>query len=128
MPLGEGEIPVREITGLLAAGCYGGYISGRVGKSTGRDRRAQIALRQHLKMREEWVDDLAREGGIWIRDLAANGLRLERSLDFGQLAHDVDSIRIGEWHAQPPKLGMRRSRTQTDSGNGSRKPKIRHPR
>ncbi len=27
MPLGEGEVPVREIIGLLAAGGYAGYLS-----------------------------------------------------------------------------------------------------
>jgi sugar phosphate isomerase/epimerase len=63
--LGEGEVPVREIIGLLAAGGYGGYISVEWEKHWHREiEDPEIALPQHLKVLEEWIQDLAREGGI----------------------------------------------------------------
>ena len=63
--LGEGEVPVREIIGLLAAGGYGGYISVEWEKYWHPEiEKPEIALPQHLKVLEEWAQDLAREGGI----------------------------------------------------------------
>ena len=60
--LGEGEVPVREIIQLLAAGGYRGYISVEWEKYWHPEiEEAQIALPQHLKVLEEWVQDLARE-------------------------------------------------------------------
>jgi len=65
VPMGEGEVPVREIIGLLAAGGYGGYISVEWEKYWHPEiEEPEIALPQHLKVLEEWVQDLAREGGI----------------------------------------------------------------
>ena len=65
VPLGEGEVPVREIIGLLAAGGYGGYFSVEWEKYWHPEiEEPEIALPQHLKVLEEWVQDLAREGGV----------------------------------------------------------------
>jgi sugar phosphate isomerase/epimerase len=65
VPLGEGEVPVREIIGLLVAGGYGGYISVEWEKYWHPEiEEPEIALPQHLEALEEWVQDLAREGGI----------------------------------------------------------------
>jgi sugar phosphate isomerase/epimerase len=65
VPLGEGEVPVREIIGLLAAGGYGGYISVEWEKYWHPEiEEPEIALPQHLKMLEEWGRDLAGQGGI----------------------------------------------------------------
>ncbi len=55
-PLGEGEVPVREIIGLLAAGGYRGYLSVEWEKYWHPDIEvAEVALPQHLKVLEEWV-------------------------------------------------------------------------
>jgi sugar phosphate isomerase/epimerase len=63
VPLGEGEVPVREIIGLLVAGGYEGYISVEWEKYWHPEIEGpEIALPQHLKVLEEWVQDLAREG------------------------------------------------------------------
>jgi sugar phosphate isomerase/epimerase len=63
VPLGEGEVPVREIIRLLAAGGYGGYLSVEWEKYWHPEiEEPEIALPQHLKVLEEWVQDLAREG------------------------------------------------------------------
>ncbi|MBV8523765.1 MAG: sugar phosphate isomerase/epimerase [Acetobacteraceae bacterium] len=63
--LGEGEVPVREIIGLLTAHHYGGYISVEWEKYWQPEiENPEIALPQHLKVLEEWEQDLAREGGI----------------------------------------------------------------
>jgi sugar phosphate isomerase/epimerase len=60
--LGEGEVPVREIVGLLAARGYGGYVSVEWEKYWHPEiEEAQIALPQYLKVLQEWVQDLARE-------------------------------------------------------------------
>jgi sugar phosphate isomerase/epimerase len=60
--LGEGEVPVREIIGLLAARGYGGYVSVEWEKYWHPEiEEAQIALPQYLKVLEEWVQDLARK-------------------------------------------------------------------
>jgi sugar phosphate isomerase/epimerase len=65
VPMGEGEVPVREIIGLLAAGGYGGYVSVEWEKYWHPEiENPEIALPQHLKVLEEWVQDLARERGI----------------------------------------------------------------
>jgi sugar phosphate isomerase/epimerase len=63
--LGEGEVPVREIIGLLAAGGYKGYISVEWEKYWHPEiEEPKIALPQHLKVLQEWIHDLARDGGI----------------------------------------------------------------
>ena len=64
VPLGEGEVPVREIISLLAAGGYGGYISVEWEKYWHPEiEEPEIALPQHLKVLQEWVKDLPREIG-----------------------------------------------------------------
>ena len=64
VPLGEGEVPVREIIRLLAAGGYGGYLSVEWEKYWHPDIEVpEIALPQHLKVLQEWVKDLAAEKG-----------------------------------------------------------------
>ena len=63
--LGEGEVPVREITGLLVAAGYGGWLSVEWEKYWHPEiEKPEIALPQHLKVLEEWAQDLAREGEI----------------------------------------------------------------
>jgi sugar phosphate isomerase/epimerase len=65
VPLGEGEVPVREIIRLLAAGDYRGYISVEWEKYWHPDiEEPEIALPQHLMVLREWVKELAREKGI----------------------------------------------------------------
>jgi sugar phosphate isomerase/epimerase len=60
--LGEGEVPVREIIRLLAAGGYGGYVSVEWEKYWHPEiEEAQIALPQYLKVLKEWERDLPRE-------------------------------------------------------------------
>ena len=62
VPLGEGEVPVREIIRLLAAGGYAGYFSVEWEKYWHPDiEEPQIALPQHLKVLQEWVNDLGRD-------------------------------------------------------------------
>ena len=62
VPLGEGEVPVQEIIRLLAAGGYAGYISVEWEKYWHPDiEEPQIALPQHLKVLQEWVNDLGRD-------------------------------------------------------------------
>ncbi|HYY30068.1 MAG TPA: sugar phosphate isomerase/epimerase family protein [Chthoniobacterales bacterium] len=62
VPLGEGEVPIREIISLLAAGGYGGYISVEWEKYWHPEiEEPEIALPQHLKVLQEWVKDLASE-------------------------------------------------------------------
>ena len=68
VPMGEGEVPVREIIGLLAAGGYGGYISVEWEKYWHPEiEEAQIALPQHLKVLEEWYR-------TWLDGLTARGV------------------------------------------------------
>ena len=65
VPLGEGEVPVREIIRLLATGGYGGYISVEWEKYWHPDiEEPEIALPQHLMVLREWVKELAHEKGI----------------------------------------------------------------
>jgi sugar phosphate isomerase/epimerase len=62
VPLGEGEVPVQEIIGLLAAGGYGGYISVEWEKYWHPEiEEPEIALPHHLKVLQQWVRDLDRE-------------------------------------------------------------------
>ena len=62
VPLGEGEVPIREIISLLAAGGYGGYISVEWEKYWHPEiEEPEIALPQHLRVLQEWVKDLASE-------------------------------------------------------------------
>jgi sugar phosphate isomerase/epimerase len=62
VPLGEGEVPVRETIRLLAASGYAGYISVEWEKYWHPDiEEPQIALPQHLKVLREWVNDLGRD-------------------------------------------------------------------
>jgi sugar phosphate isomerase/epimerase len=62
VPLGEGEVPVRETIRLLAASGYAGYISVEWEKYWHPDiEEPQIALPQHLKVLQEWVNDLGRD-------------------------------------------------------------------
>jgi sugar phosphate isomerase/epimerase len=57
-PLGEGEVPVREIIGLLAARGYQGYISVEWEKYWQPEIEVpEIALPQHLKVLKEWTQD-----------------------------------------------------------------------
>jgi sugar phosphate isomerase/epimerase len=63
--LGQGEVPVREIIGLLAAGGYGRWISVEWEKYWHPEiEDPEIALPQHLKVLEEWAKDLPREGHL----------------------------------------------------------------
>jgi sugar phosphate isomerase/epimerase len=62
VPLGEGEVPVQEIIGLLAAGGYGAYLSVEWEKYWHPEiEEPEIALPQHLKVLEEWAKGLAHE-------------------------------------------------------------------
>jgi sugar phosphate isomerase/epimerase len=64
VPLGEGEVPVREIIRLLAAGGYAGYLSVEWEKYWHPDiEEPEIVLPQHLKVLQEWVKDLALKKG-----------------------------------------------------------------
>ena len=55
--LGEGEVPVREMLGLLAAGGYQGWISVEWEKRWHPEiAEPQVALPQHLRMLAEWME------------------------------------------------------------------------
>lgn len=57
--LGEGEVPVRKILGLLAAGGYNGWISVEWEKYWHREiEEPEIALPQHLRVLQGWAQDL----------------------------------------------------------------------
>ena len=57
--LGEGEVPVREMLGLLAAGGYVGWVSVECEKHWHPDiEESAVALPQHLKVIKEWMQDL----------------------------------------------------------------------
>jgi sugar phosphate isomerase/epimerase len=63
VPLAEGEVPVREIIGLLAAGGYGGYLSVEWEKYWHPEiEEPEIALPQHLRVLEEWAQSSDGEG------------------------------------------------------------------
>ena len=54
--LGEGEVPVREMLGLLAAGGYAGWVSVEWEKHWHPDiEEPAVALPQHLKLLKEWM-------------------------------------------------------------------------
>jgi sugar phosphate isomerase/epimerase len=62
VPLGEGEVPVREMIGLLAAGGYDGWISVEWEKYWHPEIEGpEIALPQHLEELQKWIRDLAGE-------------------------------------------------------------------
>jgi sugar phosphate isomerase/epimerase len=55
--LGEGEVPVKEMLGLLAAGGYRGWISVEWEKRWHPEiAEPQIALPQHLRVLAEWME------------------------------------------------------------------------
>ena len=55
--LGEGEVPVREMLGLLAAGGYRGWISVEWEKRWHPEiAEPQVALPQHLRVLAEWME------------------------------------------------------------------------
>jgi sugar phosphate isomerase/epimerase len=55
--LGEGEVPVREMVGLLAAGGYRGWISVEWEKRWHPEiAEPEVALPQHLKVLAEWME------------------------------------------------------------------------
>jgi sugar phosphate isomerase/epimerase len=59
VPLGEGEVPVREMLGLLAAGGYDGWISVEWEKYWHPEIEGpEIALPQHLEVLQEWTRDV----------------------------------------------------------------------
>jgi sugar phosphate isomerase/epimerase len=56
--LGEGEVPVRQMLGLLAAGGYQNWISVEWEKRWHPEIEApEIALPQHLKVLTEWMEE-----------------------------------------------------------------------
>jgi sugar phosphate isomerase/epimerase len=58
VPLGEGEVPVREMLGLLAAGGYAGWISVEWEKRWHPEiEEPQLALPQHLKLINTWLNE-----------------------------------------------------------------------
>jgi sugar phosphate isomerase/epimerase len=62
VPLGEGEVPVQEMLGLLAAGGYDGWISVEWEKYWHPEiEGAEIALPQHLKVLQKWTREVAGE-------------------------------------------------------------------
>ena len=55
--LGQGEVPVREMLGLLAAGGYRGWISVEWEKRWHPEIEApEVALPQHLAVLAEWME------------------------------------------------------------------------
>lgn len=61
VPLGQGEVPVREMIGLLDAGGYKGWLSVEWEKYWHPEiEEAEIALPQHLKVLQEWERELGR--------------------------------------------------------------------
>jgi len=61
--LGEGEVPVREMLRLLAAGGYEGWISVEWEKRWHPEiEEPQVALPQHLKLLETWMHELEEAG------------------------------------------------------------------
>ena len=59
--LGEGEVPVREMLGLLGARGYDGWVTAEWEKYWHPEiENAEIALPQHLKLLQEWLQAEAR--------------------------------------------------------------------
>jgi fatty-acyl-CoA synthase len=55
--LGEGEVPVRDMLGLLAAGGYQGWISVEWEKRWHPEiEEPEVALPQHLKLLSGWLE------------------------------------------------------------------------
>jgi sugar phosphate isomerase/epimerase len=58
VPLGEGEVPVRDMLALLAAGGYQGWVSVEWEKRWHPEIAApEVALPQHLAMLRDWVKE-----------------------------------------------------------------------
>jgi sugar phosphate isomerase/epimerase len=58
VPLGEGEVPVRDMLALLAAGGYQGWVSVEWEKRWHPEIAApEVALPQHLAMLRGWVEE-----------------------------------------------------------------------
>jgi sugar phosphate isomerase/epimerase len=59
VPLGEGEVPVREMVGLLAAGGYQRWLSVEWEKHWHPEiEEPEIALPAHVKLLRAWLRDL----------------------------------------------------------------------
>jgi sugar phosphate isomerase/epimerase len=57
--LGEGEVPVREMFGILIANGYGGVVSVEWEKTWHLDiEEPEVALPQHIKLLEGWRREL----------------------------------------------------------------------
>jgi fatty-acyl-CoA synthase len=57
--LGEGEVPVREMLGLLAAGGYPGWISVEWEKRWHPEiEPPEVALPQHLAVLRPWITEI----------------------------------------------------------------------
>lgn len=59
MLLGEGEVRVQEMLGLLTGGGYGGWISAEWEKRCTQKEieEPEVALPQHLRLLESWLRD-----------------------------------------------------------------------
>jgi sugar phosphate isomerase/epimerase len=56
--LGEGEVPVRDMLGLLTAGGYRGWISVEWEKRWHPEiEEPEVALPQHLKLLSSWLEE-----------------------------------------------------------------------
>jgi sugar phosphate isomerase/epimerase len=65
VPLGAGEVPVREMLGLLAAGGYGGWVSVEWEKHWHPEiEEPEVALPQHLRLLRDWEAELERADEI----------------------------------------------------------------
>ena len=64
VPLGEGDVPVREMLGLLIAGQYGGWVSVEWEKHWHPEIAGPgEALPQHLGLIRTWIGELNGAGG-----------------------------------------------------------------
>jgi fatty-acyl-CoA synthase len=58
VPLGDGEVPVRDMLALLSAGGYQGWVSVEWEKRWHPEiAAAEVALPQHLAMLRGWVEE-----------------------------------------------------------------------
>jgi sugar phosphate isomerase/epimerase len=58
VPLGDGEVPVREMLGLLADGGYRGWVSVEWEKRWHPEiEEPEVALPQHLRLLDSWLRD-----------------------------------------------------------------------